>query len=600
MANSIEISKKISTDVLIIGAGGAGLRVANEIKEKNPSTSVIAVTKVASAQKSHTTTAQGGMAAVDPKDPYDKIIYHQFDTWKGSDCSSDQNVIQYVTSHAWEEIIWLERHGLHFSRSQEGRIMKRPFGGHTLNFGEKKAYRACYEADRTGKGIQDTLFYEAMKHDVTFYSETVFTELILQDNHCYGAILFDQNDGIFIEVRAKATVLSTGGKTRMYLVSTNCRGNTGDALSIVLRQGLPVMDVEAVQFHPTGIVGPGILASEALRGEGAVLLNKNGERFMERYAPSIKDLAPRDLVSRSIMTEIQEGRGYMHPDHHLPHVMLDMRHLPAVVHDKKLVEVSSFFKTFLGVDPKVDLCPVTPTAHYQMGGIPTNLKGEVQSDEKNFVAGLYAVGEVASASLHGHNRLGTNSLLELVTMGKAVGESVVEFLGHADINNNVQAGEFTKSSINKLLSVKNGTENQIKLRRELTLIMNKGVSIFRNEELLTEAIEKLKELKERANKIEVKTKNLVINQELLNVWELHNLIDVSMAIAASALGRKESRGAHFRLDFPVRKDEFNYHTLCWMDDKMNCRLGKRPIDMSIYESQKGEVKKKFGMIERKY
>lgn len=600
MAHTIKISRKRKTDVLIIGAGGAGLRAAAAIKEKSPNISVLAVTKVASAQKSHTCAAQGGVAAVDPRDPYDKISFHEFDTWKGSDCSSDQNIIRLVCSKAWEEIIWLERNGLHFSRSPEGRIMKRPFGGHTLNYGEKKSFRACYEADRTGKGIQDTVFFVSLKHNVDFLSETVFTELILEDGRCYGAILYDQNDGEFIEVRAKATVVSTGGKAKMYMVTSNCRQNTGDALAIILKHKLPVLDVEAVQFHPTGIVGPGILASEALRGEGAVLRNIEGERFMERYAPTIKDLAPRDLVSRSIMTEIQEGRGYMHPGHHLPHVMLDMRHLPDVVHEKKLVEVSSFFKTFLGVDPKTDLCPVTPTAHYQMGGIPTNIKGEVLSDSETVVPGLYAIGECAAASLHGHNRLGTNSLLELLTMGRAVGDAVAEFVSQADLKENTPAGEETRRTFEKLLNTTDSNENQFKLRRELQVLMNKCVSVFRSEELLNEAIEGLKSLKERAGNITIQTKNLVLNQELLGAWELLNLIDVSMAIAVSAQGRKESRGAHSRIDYPTRSNEFHYHTLCWMDDDMNCKLGKKAIDMSIYESEDGPLKEKFGIIERKY
>jgi len=600
MTHAITLAQRINTDVLIIGAGGAGLRAAAAIKEKSPETSIIALTKVSSAQKSHTCTAQGGVAAVDPKDPYDKVIYHEFDTWKGSDCSADQNVIRLVCSMAWEEIIWLEHNGLHFSRSPEGRIMKRPFGGHTLNFGEKKAFRSCYEADRTGKGIQDTVFNVSLRDEIQFMTETVFTELILKDNCCHGAVVYDMNQGEFREIRARATIISTGGKAKMYQVTSNCRQNTGDALAVLLRQSLPVMDIEAVQFHPTGIVGPGILASEALRGEGAILRNNTGERFMERYAPTIKDLAPRDLVSRSIMTEIQEGRGYIHPAHQLPHVMLDMRHLPDVVHDKKLVEVSSFFKTFLGVDPKHDLCPVTPTAHYQMGGIPTTLYGEVMTDEHNIVQGLYAVGECAAASLHGHNRLGTNSLLELITLGRVVGERAVDYISQAQFETFAYDPDFTRQTFDHLLTVTNGKESQFTVRRQLNELMNRCVGVFRSEALLTEAMAELKQLKEKARNITIGTKNLVMNQELLVAWELHNLIDVSIAIAASALDRKESRGAHFRIDYPQRSDDYHYHTLCWLDHKLNCRLGKRKIDMSIHETEKGEIKKKFGIIERKY
>ena len=586
--------------MLIIGAGGAGLRCASAICEQRPGTSIVAVTKVHSPQKSHTSTAQGGVAAVDPRDPIDKIVYHMFDTWKGSDCSADQNVIKKVCESAWEQIVWLERHGMHFSRTEDGRIAKRPFGGHMLNFGEVKAHRACYEADRTGKGIMDTVWGEALKHQVVFLGHSVATELLFRNDRCVGAVVFMEQTGKFVAVLSKATIMATGGKTRMYQATTNCRQNTGDGLALVLQAGLPVMDLEAVQFHPTGIVGPGILASEALRGEGGILRNVDGEPFMERYAPTAKDLAPRDLVSRCIMTEIREGRGCIHPDHNIPHVWLDLRHLPKHIHETKLQEVCTFFCKFVSVDPQCDLCPVTPTAHYQMGGAPTNEFGEVQKDANQIVPGLYACGEFAAASLHGHNRLGTNSLLELVAMGKVVGERVSEYLAEADDPGDLptDAGDCVFAQFDRYIGA-HGKERYASIRDTLRIVMMDKVGVFRHEDGLSEAIEELKALKSRAGQMTLASKSLLMNQELVQFWELDHLLDISLVIAESALARKESRGGHYREDFPERRQEFHYHTLAFMPTFGDLTLDKRPIDMSIYEAQ-GEHFEKFGIIERKY
>jgi succinate dehydrogenase / fumarate reductase flavoprotein subunit len=600
LRNKLKIDSVLRPDVLVIGAGGAGLRCAAEICERRPGTNVVVVTKVFSPQKSHTSTAQGGMAAVDPKDPVDKIIYHMFDTWKGSDCSSDQNIIKKVCESAWEQVLWLERHGMHFSRTEEGRIAKRPFGGHMLNFGEVKAFRACYEADRTGKGIMDAVWAESLKHGVACLNQSVAAELLFKNGRCIGAIVFMEQNGKFVAVLAKATIMATGGKTRMYQVSSNCRQNTGDGLALVLQAGLPVMDLEAVQFHPTGIVGPGILASEALRGEGAILRNKDGEPFMEHYAPTAKDLAPRDLVSRCIMTEIREGRGCIHPDHKLPHVWLDLRHLPDYVHKTRIQEVCSFFLKFVGVDPQKELCPVAPTAHYQMGGAPTNEFGEVQRDAEHIVPGLYACGEFAAASLHGHNRLGTNSLLELITMGKVVGERVATYLHDAEDPGEPpqDAGNHVFGQFSRYLESQGG-ERYAEIRDALRVLMTAKVGVFRNERGLTEAIQELKELKERAGRMEPVGKSLVMNPELLQFWELDHLLDVSMVIAHGALARKESRGGHNREDYPARSPEFQYHTLAYMTEFGTVTLGRRPIDMSIFEAR-GEHYEKFGIIERQY
>jgi succinate dehydrogenase / fumarate reductase flavoprotein subunit len=600
MGQNLTIDSTLTCDVLVIGAGGAGLRAAARIGEQRPGAKIIALTKVVSPQKSHTTTAQGGMAAVDPRDPTDRAIFHMFDTWKGSDCSADQNVIKKVCAMGWEEVVWLERHGMHFSRTEEGRIAKRPFGGHMLNFGESKAFRACYEATRTGKGIMDTVWNESLKYGVNFIAQCVATELLFNDDTCVGAIVFRYPEGKFLAILAQATIMATGGKTRMYLVSTNCRGNTGDGLALALNAGLPVMDLEAVQFHPTGIVGPGILASEALRGEGAILRNKDEEPFMERYAPTARDLAPRDLISRSIITEIREGRGLFNEDHSAYHVWLDLRHLPKEVHEKKIQEIESFFRRFVGVDPEKELCPVTPTAHYQMGGIPTNEFGEVQRDPQTIVPGLFACGEAAAASLHGLNRLGTNSLLELITMGKVIGERVVEYLKDAKEPEGLppDAGHIVFDQFSTYLASQ-GTEGFAQIRDTLRNLMMEKVGIFRTEKHLLEAQEKLKELKEKVKHIPIGATSLKANQNLWQIWELNNLISVSMVIAHGALARKESRGAHYREDYPERRDEFNYHTLVYMPEFDKITFGNRPIDLSIFEA-KGERFELFDYIERKY
>jgi len=600
MGEGLTIDSTLTCDVLVIGAGGAGLRAAAYIGEQRPGTKIVALTKVASPQKSHTTTAQGGMAAVDPKDPADSPTFHMFDTWKGSDCSADQDVIKKVCELGWEEVVWLERRGMHFSRTEEKRIAKRPFGGHMLNFGETKAFRACYEASRTGKGIMDTVWNESLKYGVSFIGQCAATELLFKNGACIGAIVFRFPEGTFSAILAKATIVATGGNAKMYLVTSNCRGNTGDGLALALNAGLPVLDLEAVQFHPTGMVGPGILASEALRGEGAILRNKEEEPFMERYAPTAKDLAPRDLISRAIIQEMREGRGLFHEGHKAHHVWLDLRHLPKEVHEKKIQEVSSFFKRFVGVDPETDLCPVTPTAHYQMGGIPTNEFGEVQRDAQAVVPGLFACGEVAAASLHGLNRLGTNSLLEPITMGRVVGERVVEYLKDAKEPDGLpsDAGHIIFDQFAAYLGSQGG-ESFAHIRDTLRNLMMEKVGIFRTEKSLLEAMEKLRELREKAQHMSIGTASLRANQNLWQIWELNNLLSVSMVIAQGALARKESRGAHFREDYPERSDEFNYHTLAYMPEFDKVTLGERPIDMSIFEA-KGEHCELFDYIERKY
>jgi succinate dehydrogenase / fumarate reductase flavoprotein subunit len=598
MEKKFKLSSTIHCDVLIIGAGGAGLRCAAHILEKRPGTHILAVTKVSHPQKSHTSTAQGGLAAVDPKDAVDKPIYHMFDTWKGSDCMADQPVVQKIIDAAWEEIVWLENKGMHFTRDEEGRLSKRTFGGHTVRFGEASAFRAVFEADRTGKGIMDNVWGEALKGGVTFLNQTLLTELLFQKDRCVGAVLFMVKKGEFVAVSAKATVLATGGCGQVFRVTTNCRQNTGDAHAVALQAGLPLMDMEAVQFHPTGIVGPGILASETLRSVGGILRNKDLEPFMAKYAPKMKELAPRDLVARAIETEIREGRGILNPDHNIEHVWIDLRHLSDYVHEVQIPEVSGFFKQFMNLNPRTHLCPVRPSNHYQMGGIPTNSFGEVQKSPDTTISGLYAAGECGCASFHGFNRLGTNSILELITMGRFVGERVVLFLDEGEARLPADAGDKTFLQFSGYLENKN-EENIEQIREDMRRMMTENVGVFRSEDGLSTAIRTLFVFKERVSGAALRSRGLQMNQELVQRWELDNLLSVSMVIAQGALRRRESRGGHARVDFPHRHDEFNSHTLAYMLDFGKILFSNRPVDMSIYEA-KGENFEKFGMMERKY
>ncbi len=599
MTVAVKTNATVDCDVLIVGAGGAGLRCAAEILENKPGSKIIALTKVSHPQKSHTSTAQGGLAAVDPKDPLDSVLFHAFDTWKGSDCTADQNVVQKVCESAWEQILWLENRGMHFSRERDGRLSKRTFGGHTRNFGESSAYRAVFEADRTGKGIMDTSWGESLKRGITFLNQSIAVELLMADQQCFGCIVFNMKSGQFITINAGATIIASGGSGQVYQVTTNCRQNTGDGLALALESGLPVMDPEAVQFHPTGIVGPGILASETLRSVGGILRNNGLEPFMSNYAPKMKELAPRDLVARAIESEIREGRGILNPDHNIPHVWIDLRHLPDEVHQKQIPEVSSFFKRYVNLDPQKELCPVRPSNHYHMGGIPTNEFGEVEDGEQNTIHGLFAVGECAASSFHGFNRLGTNSILELITMGKIAADRVVNWL---DQNRGATRAPTTPCRFESKFSryfESTGKDNIGLIRNELRQVMTSNVSVFRTEESISDAVEILRELKVRAENSGLANNSLRCNQELVQRWELDNLLSVAMVICVAARARKESRGAHFRDDYPERKDTYNYHTLASMTHYGTVGLARREIDRSLFNEGQ-EHHEKFDFIERKY
>lgn len=598
MNKSLKISSTLHCDLLIVGAGGAGFRCAAEVLEKKPDARVVALTKGSHPQKSHTSTAQGGLAAVDPKDPADKTIFHMFDTWKGSDCTADQNIVKKICEAAWGQILWLENRGMHFSRDQDGRLSKRTFGGHTTNFGEASAYRAVYEADRTGKGIMDTCWGETLKRGISFINQCMATELIIHKNQCLGCIVFNQRDGEFTRILSKATVLATGGSGQVFKVTTNCRQNTGDGLALILQSGLAVMDPEAVQFHPTGIVGPGILASETLRSVGGILKNKALEPFMERYAPKMKDLAPRDLVARAMMSEIRAGRGILNPDHNVEHVWIDLRHLPDTVHEKQIPEVTGFFKKYLNLNPKEELCPVHPSNHYHMGGIPTDEAGEVQTASGETIAGLFAVGECAAASFHGFNRLGTNSILELITMGQFAGQRVLEYLKQGPDQIEPREELFCFQRFAKYMEA--GGEDSIgQIRETLRSLMTEHMSIFRSAAGMRKSIDTINELKKRSDQTGLSSTSLRMNQELIQHWELDNLLAISLTMTQAALNREESRGAHFREDYPERSDAFNYHTLISMVRFGEIELDKREVDMSIFE-EGGQYADKFGLIERKY
>jgi succinate dehydrogenase / fumarate reductase flavoprotein subunit len=508
-------------------------------------------------------------------------------------------VIQKISEASWDEIIWLENRGMHFSRNPDGKLSKRTFGGHTVNFGEASAYRAVFESDRTGKGIMDTAWGEAIKRDISFLNKALATELIIKDNRCMGAVVFLENQGRFARVLSKATIIATGGSGQVFNVTTNCRQNTGDGLAVALQAGLPVMDPEAVQFHPTGIVGPGILASETLRSVGGILRNKDLEPFMARYAPQMKELAPRDLVARAIESEIRQGQGIVNPDHHTPHVWIDLTHLPQSVHDKQIPEVTGFFKKYVNLDSKTQLCPVRPSNHYHMGGIPTDEFGQVQTASGQKVEGLYAVGECAAASFHGFNRLGTNSILELITMGKFVGRQALIYLKEAGNETPAVPSEVASFARFARYLETTGKDNIGKIRNALRTLMTEKVGVFRTEQELVSALDDIKGLKERADRTALAGKSLTMNQELVQRWELDNLLALSLIITESALKRKESRGAHYRDDYPDRKDEFNYHTLAAMREFGKIEFGRRDVDMSIYEAG-GEHSENFNIIERKY
>ena len=553
--------------------------------------------------RSHTGAAQGGVGAALGNQGEDHPEWHTFDTVKGSDYLGDQDAIEFMCSEAVQTVYELEHMGLPFSRTPEGRIAQRPFGGHTNNITGKPVPRACYSADRTGHMILQTLYQQCIKNNVTFYDEYHVIDLLLVDGAAAGVVALELATGELHVFHAKAVIFATGGHGRVWAVTSNAYAYSGDGVAITLRRGIPAEDMEFFQFHPTGIYKMGILITEGVRGEGGVLIHHDGERFMERYAPTVKDLASRDVVSRAMFLEMQDGRGINGENY----MYLDMR--PEVVNKyaaedgrkrqdgspyivtgeellSKLPDIVDFARTYLGVDPVTQPMPVQPTAHYAMGGIPTDMYGQVVIDEKNTVLpGLYAAGEVACVSVHGANRLGTNSLLDILVFGKYSGLKAVEYSNEAAFQELPEdAEDFARQQLEDLQN-RVGDENAVDIANEMKDVMNDYIGVFRTEEGMTRALETVRVLKERFKNIQLGDKGRIYNTDLLSVWELGNLLDLSEVTALAALKRKESRGAHAREDYPKRDDEdWMKHSLVWMKDG-EIELGYKPVVITKYQPQ---------------
>jgi succinate dehydrogenase / fumarate reductase flavoprotein subunit len=574
----------VKHDVVIVGAGLAGLRAALEASHKYD----VAVLSKLFPTRSHSGAAQGGIAASLGNVEEDHIDWHFFDTVKGSDYLGDQNAIELLVNDAHPAIYELEHMGCPFSRTPEGKINQRKFGGHTKNYGEGPVLRACFAADRTGHMILHTLYDQCVKNNVRFYPEFYMTDLLVKDNVVRGVIAYDMTNGQYVTFHAKVVMFGTGGYGRAFRITSNAHANTGDGLGVVLRAGLALEDMEFVQFHPTGVYKYGILVSEGARGEGAYLLNNDGERFMEKYAPKLMELAPRDLASRSIQTEINEGRGINGEGY----VHLDLRHLGEAKINERLPEIRSFCRKIIGIDPVKEPIPIQPTAHYSMGGIPVTVDGEVLVDGKTQkVEGFYAAGECSCVSVHGANRLGTNSLLEAVVYGRRAGKAIVQFLTKNGIDKADLPEEMRKNLIARVerFKQKTGNEKVGKIRLELQETMMSKVGVFREEKILQEALDKVQELEKRAENIQIDDKGMKFNTDLTEAMELDNLLHFAELIVQGALNRQESRGAQYRRDFPKRDDEnWLKHTIAVKKD------GKIEFDY------KSVIITKFQPKERKY
>ncbi|MGS0686198.1 succinate dehydrogenase flavoprotein subunit [Nakamurella sp. GG22] len=577
-------------DVVIVGAGGAGMRAAIE-SGKRSRTAVL--TKLYPT-RSHTGAAQGGMCAALANVEDDNWEWHTFDTVKGGDYLVDQDAAEVMCKEAIDAVLDLEKMGLPFNRTPEGRIDQRRFGGHTRNHGEAAVRRACYAADRTGHMILQTLYQNCVKLGIEFYNEFYVLDLLLtktdEGETCTGAVAYELATGEIHVFQAKSVVLATGGAGKIFKTTSNAHTLTGDGLGIVFRKGLPLEDMEFFQFHPTGLAGLGILISEAVRGEGGILRNGDGERFMERYAPTIKDLAPRDIVARSMVQEVRDGRG---AGPNKDYVLLDVTHLGKEVLETKLPDIAEFSRTYLGVEPLEEPVPVFPTCHYVMGGIPTNIQGQVLANNTDVVPGLFAAGECACVSVHGSNRLGTNSLLDINVFGRRAGIAAAEYANGSEFAPLPDSPQATVDEMVKRLRDSTGTERVADIRSAMQETMDLNAAVYRTEATLKEALNDLRLLKERYARVSIQDKGLRYNTDLLEAVELGFLLELAEVLVVGALVRTESRGGHAREDYPNR-DDTN-----WMRHTMAYKQGAE-LTSDIRLDYKPVVQTRYQPMERKY
>jgi succinate dehydrogenase flavoprotein subunit len=590
--------KKHQFDVIVIGAGGAGLMAAL-YASKTANTAVISKLY---PTRSHTGTAQGGVGAALGNEEEDHWEWHTYDSVKGSDYLGDQDAIEFMCYEAVQAVYELEHYGLPFSRTAEGKIAQRPFGGHTNNVTGKPVRRACYAADRTGHMILQTLYQQCLKNKVNFFDEFQVVDLLVVNGAAAGVVAIELGTSELHVFHAKSVILATGGHGRVWDITSNAYAYTGDGIGITMRHGIPMEDMEFFQFHPTGIYKLGILITEGVRGEGGVLINGKGERFMARYAPTVKDLASRDVISRAMYLEIKAGNGingknYLYldvrPETVNKYAALDGRKRPdgsayTMTGEEiiaKLPDIVDFARTYLGVDPVAQPMPVQPTAHYTMGGIPTNKYGEVVIDENNTVMpGLYAAGEVACVSVHGANRLGTNSLLDLIVFGKHAGLRAAEFSQGANFQIlPTDPTEFTRAQIDAIRNAQ-GNEKILEIGSKMKVVMMDLVGMFRTGEGMQSALETVRELRQRYKHIPLHDQGKIFNTEMINIWELGNLLEIAEVITVCALARTESRGAHAREDYPKR-DDVNWlkHTLSWVKPDGQIELGYKPVVITKFQ-----------------
>jgi succinate dehydrogenase / fumarate reductase flavoprotein subunit len=574
-------------DVVIVGAGGAGMRAAIESGQR-ARTAVL--TKIYPT-RSHTGAAQGGMCAALANVEEDNWEWHTFDTVKGGDYLVDQDAAEVMAKEAIDAVLDLEKMGLPFNRTPEGKIDQRRFGGHTRDHGKSPVRRACYAADRTGHMILQTLYQNCVKHGVEFYNEFYVLDLIMTEvdgvRQPAGVVSYELATGEIHIFRAKSVVFATGGFGKIFKTTSNAHTLTGDGVGVAYRRGIPLEDMEFFQFHPTGLAGLGILLSEAARGEGGVLRNVDGERFMERYAPTIKDLAPRDIVARSMANEVREGRGC---GPNKDYVLLDLTHLEPSHIDEKLPDITEFARTYLGVEPYTEPVPVFPTAHYGMGGIPTNVESEVLANNTDVIPGLYAAGETACVSVHGSNRLGTNSLLDINVFGKRAGIAAAKYAETAVLPELPEDSETFVVDMIETLRTSDGPERIADIRRDLQETMDANVQVFRTDETMRQALNDIEALRERYKNVGIQDRGKRFNLDLLEAVELGFLLEIAEVVTVAAIHRKESRGGHFREDFPDRDDEnFMQHTMTYKDEDATSegipgmRLEWKPVVITRYQ-----------------